>query len=161
MGVIGGEEVAEDDCVSGPRDSNAPCPFSQPHAPCAGTSGHVLTDAVLTTQMDTITAIANITVELREIMIIKNNLLHSQRPFESQGAMKVVKSPNCSPIPSGTCRLPETLEWSKSANGLVLAGFWRLVALNSGPNSGHNSERTALGNGNWLICQSSSCPCGP
>ena len=79
MGVIGGEEMA-DDCVPGPSGSNVPRPFSQalvpqPCAPRAGPSGRVLTEAVLQTQQDTISAIAEVAVELREIKSVLSEIL--------------------------------------------------------------------------------------
>ena len=122
------------------------------HAPCTSTSGHVLIDAVLQTQMNYSNRQRPCEIERNKYSII-GNLLHSQITFASQGSMRVVKSPTCPPIPSGTCWLPETLEWSKFVKGLVLAGFWRLVALKLGPIQ-HTIPRE-------LLISQSSHPCGP
>ena len=78
MGVIGGKEVA-DDCVPGPSGSNLPRPFSQacvpqPCAPCVCPSSRVLTEAVLHPQKDTISAIAEVAVELRGIKSVLSEI---------------------------------------------------------------------------------------
>ena len=73
-----------DDCLPGPGGSNVPRPFSQARAPqtCApraGPSGRVLAEAVLRTQKDTVSAIAEVAVELRDQNCPIGSLFSSQR----------------------------------------------------------------------------------